>query len=266
MDEGKNLRRSYRTSTSDLTKVSLSDVSSVSLKRPRPKRQREDENDNEVLVKEESSEKTAAFVITNVNSKRASTSKKTKGQKGVQKASTKVRNLDIFRNDEEFPAQHEETSVVVVDVHRTPKTSDKQSDVVVFDCNCNGSQIPAVKKLSHYHQASECGDHFKVGQARENGDHICGNIRCVPDHQKKKWGQFLPQNPCRLKLLNPQAAKKNKYCSNRSTAFLCFTCSTETTPFWICSSKTAQDRLCGLAFDTCWNMHTDAKCPTLVQH
>jgi hypothetical protein len=175
------------------------------------------------------------------------------------------RSATMILYEEEIPAPHEETNEVIVDVHPKHNSKEKKCDVV-FDCNCNGSQIPAVKKLSHYHQASECGDNFKVGKARENGDHICGNIRCVPDTQKAKWGHFLPQNPCRLKLINPQAVKRNKYCVNRSTAFLCFTCSTETTPFWICSSKTVQDEICGLAFDTCWNMHTDAKCPSLVEH
>lgn len=128
-----------------------------------------------------------------------------------------------------------------------------------FDCNMNGSKNAAHKHLLHYHNTSECGEEFELGAARSDGSHICGYKSCVSEKQQKEWfakGKFTSQSACMMKRVS---SKKKKYCSNKNASFLCFTCSTEEQPFWICDPRKEvdDDKRGTFATDYCWFMHND---------
>lgn len=134
-----------------------------------------------------------------------------------------------------------------------------------YDCTMNGSTNGAHRHLKHYHNADECGVNFELGKARSDGSHICGYRSCVSAAQQRIWreaNKFPMQSECRLKHASGpfQKRKKDKLCRNRNASFLCFTCSTNDQPFWICNPrvKPEEDKREGISTDSCWFMHTDA--------
>lgn len=216
----------------------------------------------EKVVEYEQSEIVVASVLTadveNSGTEERSALVKDEGKSDAVLIQTNVANaLKLKKNQVEISSVEDNAAEGTVTYLVKVKRPIKDESTHQYSCNRVGHH-------SNLHDKCECTNengeiHNKsIGVARADGSHILGGIGCL-DTSKLKWPFNQRQGVCKMKQVKDTKKTQGdkKYCKNKATGYLCFTCSTESTPFWICPTEPkSEDKRGGLAFGSCFFMHT----------